>query len=247
MISPSESLGAKTDGSPALIGTSSRLLGEDIRGVSRLEFFPLERPDAVKEIEEDTAAALLKDEVSQLDGRLRSQAEQISARVELARGEARTEARIEARREWEKDLEERVAAERSTILDVCEEFHKERTRYFAGVEGEVVKLALAIAARIMHREATLDPLLLTGVVRVALERLAEDSVAMLRVPVSTVEDWRKAFVAGSEPTLQIVGDERLAAGECVLDTNVGRVELGVGAQLEEIERGFFDLMQRRPA
>jgi flagellar assembly protein FliH len=33
----------------------------------------------------------------------------------------------------------------------------------------------------------------------------------------------------------------------VLDTNVGRVELGVSAQLEEIERGFFDLMQQRPA
>jgi hypothetical protein len=25
------------------------------------------------------------------------------------------------------------------------------------------------------------------------------------------------------------------------------VELGVNAQLEEIERGFFDLMQQRPA
>jgi flagellar assembly protein FliH len=90
-------------------------------------------------------------------------------------------------------------------------------------------------------------LLLTGVVRVALEKLAEGSAAVLRVPVSTVEDWRRALVVGSERTLQIVGDERLAAGECVLDTNVGRVELGVGAQLEEIERGFFDLMQRRPA
>ena len=50
-----------------------------------------------------------------------------------------------------------------------------------------------------------------------------------------------------ESSLQVVRDERLAAGECVLDTNVGRVELGVSAQLEEIERGFFDLMQQRPA
>jgi flagellar assembly protein FliH len=33
----------------------------------------------------------------------------------------------------------------------------------------------------------------------------------------------------------------------VIDTNVGTVELGVDAQLQEIERGFFDLMQRRPA
>ena len=33
----------------------------------------------------------------------------------------------------------------------------------------------------------------------------------------------------------------------MLDTNVGKVELGVSAQLEEIEHGFFDLMQQRPA
>ncbi len=43
--------------------------------------------------------------------------------------------------------------------------------------------------------------------------------------------WRAA-----ESLLQIVGDERLSAGECVLETNVGTVELGVSAQLEEIER-----------
>jgi flagellar assembly protein FliH len=59
--------------------------------------------------------------------------------------------------------------------------------------------------------------------------------------------WRKVFVTSPESSLQVVGDERLSAGECVLDTNVGRVELGVSAQLEEIERGFFDLMEQRPA
>jgi flagellar assembly protein FliH len=39
----------------------------------------------------------------------------------------------------------------------------------------------------------------------------------------------------------------MARGECVLETSVGTVELGIEAQLGEIERGFFDLMQKRPA
>jgi flagellar assembly protein FliH len=59
--------------------------------------------------------------------------------------------------------------------------------------------------------------------------------------------WQEVFLEGRESSVQIVADERLGAGECVLDTNVGRVQLGVSAQLEEIERGFFDLMQQRPA
>ena len=75
----------------------------------------------------------------------------------------------------------------------CEQFGRERARYFAGVEAEVVKLALAIAARVLHREAKLDPLLLAGAVRVALEKVAEDSAMVLRVPVEEVEMWRESF------------------------------------------------------
>jgi flagellar assembly protein FliH len=185
----------------------------------------------------------LKEEVAALDGRLRSQAEQMSADMEMARSEARAEARLE----WKQELEGRIVEERMVVLKACEEFVRERARYFAGVEAEVVKLALAIAARVLHREAKLDPLLLTGVVRVALEKVAEDSATVLRVPVGATEMWREVFSMSPESSLQVVGDERLSAGECVLDTNVGRVELGVAAQLEEIERGFFDLLQQRPA
>jgi flagellar assembly protein FliH len=243
MISPSESAGAKVTSRGAVAGMPVRLLGGGEREVSRLEFFPLGQPEIAPEVEADGAEVLLKEEVAALDFRLRSQAEQISADMELARYEARAEARLE----WEQELEDRIVGERKVVLKACEEFVRERTRYFAGVEAEVVKLALAIAARVLHREAKLDPLLLTGVVRVALEKVAEDSAMVLRVPVGAIEMWRKAFVTSPESSLQVVGDERLSAGECVLDTSVGRVELGVSAQLEEIERGFFDLMQQRPA
>jgi flagellar assembly protein FliH len=57
--------------------------------------------------------------------------------------------------------------------------------------------------------------------------------------------WRGLF--GSEAGVTLMGDERMELGECVLETSVGRVELGVSAQLEEIEKGFFDLLQHRPA
>ena len=242
MISPSENAGAMTRRS-GVGGIPVRLLGEDRREVSRLEFLPLGQPEVVAEVATDETEVLLKEEVAALDGRLRSQAEQMAAQMEVARSEARAEARLE----WEQELQEGIVAERKAVLKACEEFVRGRARYFAGVEAEVVKLALAIAARVLHREAKIDPLLLTGVVRVALEKVADDSATVLRVPVGAVEMWREAFVTSPESSLQIVGDERLAAGECVLDTNVGRVELGVSAQLEEIERGFFDLMQRRPA
>jgi flagellar assembly protein FliH len=243
MISRSENREVKAAGRGAVVGMPVRLLGAGVREVSRLEFFPLGQPEIVREVEADEAEVLLKEEVAELDGRLRSQAEQRAVDVEMARNEARAEARLQ----WEQELEDRIAAERGAVLKACEEFVRARARYFAAVEAEVVKLALAIAARVLHREAKLDPLLLTGVVRVALEKVAEDSATVLRVPVGALEMWREVFVTRTESSPQVVGDERLGPGECVLDTNVGRIELGVSAQLEEIERGFFDLMQQRPA
>ncbi|WP_433964235.1 FliH/SctL family protein [Tunturiibacter gelidiferens] len=237
MISPSENAGADA-GRSAGMQLPERLMKSGARSVSRLEFYPLDRPEPVEEVvvEEKIADAqtLLKEEEA-LDGELGSQAEQMSAQVETARSEAM----IEARLLWEAELEERIATERSRLKKVEEGFLQERTRYFAGVEGEVVRLALAIAARVLHREAKLDPLLLKGVVRVALEKVAKDSTVVLRVPVGEVEMWHGVFAANQESALKLVGDERLGDGECVLETNVGRVELGVSAQLEEIERGFL--------
>ncbi len=56
--------------------------------------------------------------------------------------------------------------------ELVESLAQERDRYLHAVEHEVVKLALAVAARILRREAQMDPLLLTGAVRVALGQLS---------------------------------------------------------------------------
>jgi flagellar assembly protein FliH len=224
-----------------------RLMKPGAKRVSRLEFYPLDRPAPAIESEQggEIAIAGASPQVEEVldEPRQQSQAEEMLERVE----KARREATVEARRLWQGELDEKISEERSRLQRFEEEFRQQRTRYFAGVESEIVRLALAIAARVLHREAELDPLLLTGVVKVALERVAQDSSVVLRVPPSEVEKWKNVFAANEESTLKLVGDERLGAGECLLETNVGRVELGVSAQLEEIERGFFDLLQQRPA
>jgi flagellar assembly protein FliH len=245
MISPSESAGIG-DGRTTAVGFPERLMKPGARSVSRLEFYPLDRPEPVAEIvAEDKVvdAEGSRQEAKAQEEELRSQEEQTSEQVERTRSEAVAEARLL----WEAEVEERITLERSQLQKIEEEFRQERTRYFSGVEGEVVRLALAIAARVLHREVKLDPLLLTAVVRVALEKVAKDSAVVIRVPVGEVEMWQGVFAAHQDSAIKLVGDERLEAGECVLETNVGRVELGVSAQLEEIERGFFDLMQQRPA
>ena len=215
------------------------------KGVARLEFEAVDNADAAigRPGPAVDMTARLKQEITALEGELQQEAEALPAKLD----EARRLARLLARRDWEQETEQRLAEERAMVLKACDEFARERTRYFAAVEAQVVKLALAIAARVLHREARMDPLLLSGAVRVALEKVEEESETRLRVPVNEVAMWSAEFEANGPGAVRVIADEGMARGECVLETSVGTVELGIEAQLGEIERGFFDLMRRRPA
>jgi flagellar assembly protein FliH len=125
---------------------------------------------------------------------------------------------------------------------LLESFTQERNRYLEKVEHEVVQLALAIAARILRREAQMDPLLLTGAVRVALGQLSGSTKARLLVPEAELDLWTEAIALlpnlAVKPT--VAASEGMRLGDCVIETDLGSVDLGIRAQLGEIERGFFD-------
>jgi flagellar assembly protein FliH len=125
---------------------------------------------------------------------------------------------------------------------LIESFIQERDRYLRAVEHEVVNLALAVAARILRREAQMDPLLLTGAVRVALGQLSGSTQVRLRVPVAELDLWTEAIALVPNLAVKpvVIAGEGMRLGDCVIETDLGSVDLGIRAQLGEIERGFFD-------
>lgn len=128
------------------------------------------------------------------------------------------------------------------IAALITRFTQQRDHYMQAVEHEVVKLALAISARILRREAQMDPLLLTGAVRVALGQLVGATEARLVVPGAELDLWSDAMAhlpnLPIRPTVQ--SGEGMRPGECMLETGLGSVDLGIQSQLAEIGRGFFD-------
>jgi flagellar assembly protein FliH len=131
---------------------------------------------------------------------------------------------------------------REQVAAQVQAFLVERDRYLEEVEHEVVQLALAVAARVLRREAQMDPLLLTGAVRVALGQLSKTTKVRLQVPAPELELWKDAI--SHIPNLPLkpdltVGDD-LRLGDCRIETELGSVDLGIRAQLGEIEHGFFD-------
>jgi flagellar assembly protein FliH len=128
------------------------------------------------------------------------------------------------------------------VAGLIESFAQERDRYLQAVEQEVVKLALGIAARILRREAQMDPLLLTGAVRVALGQLSGSTEVRLRVPSAELDLWTDviALLPNLSPKPAVVAGEGMRLGDCAIETTLGSVDLGIRSQLGEIERGFFD-------
>ena len=221
------------------------LSSSNLKDVARLEYESIDPCEGSVQVESDSKG---KGVHVALEAEILALREQLQSCVDHA-GQLEAKQREElanVTRERDETLEERIRQERGQLAKTLNEFDRERNRYFAEIEGEVVKLALAIAARILYREVMLDPLLLKGVVRVALDQVAERSTAHLRVSATDLESWREVSASEKGVFPDVIVDEHLAAGECVIETTAGKVELGVAAQLQEIERSFFDLVHKRP-
>jgi len=160
-------------------------------------------------------------------------------------------ARLEAVAETEARLiteyEARATAEADKIREALDLFQVERKEYFTRVESDVVHLALAISAKILHREAQVDPMLVAALVRVAIDKLHDGSSVSVRVSPAEAAKWR-AFLANplNGSTIEVVEDAHLTAIDCILETELGSANFSIDAQMKEVEQGFFDLLAQRP-
>ncbi|HEX3435913.1 MAG TPA: FliH/SctL family protein [Pseudacidobacterium sp.] len=209
------------------------------------QLFAIDKPEGMPMPDESSKEELQRQarRIQELEQQIADQMRQHAEQIESARQEA-----FESGRNAESGL--RVSA-LNKIADALgsslNDFRNARDSYLSLVEREVVRLALSIAARILHREAQMDPLLLSGAVRVALGQLSETTEVRLRVPAEEYELWSEMVHLMPNLPLRphLVSDDSLHAGECSLETSLGSVELGVKSQLAEIERGFFDILERK--
>jgi flagellar assembly protein FliH len=172
----------------------------------------------------------------------------VEARIRAAAECARQEAQAETEQRMHTEVQLELERVRGEIDVALAEFVQQRQRYFENVEEEIVSLALSIARKILHREAQIDPLLLVGLVHVALEKLDSSTRVRLRVNPARMPSWERHFREGAKgnPVPELVADPAVEPGGCLLETNVGTTTIGLETHLKEIEQGFFDLLAQRP-
>jgi flagellar assembly protein FliH len=168
--------------------------------------------------------------------------QELANRLDLARAEAVASTENRLRHEFEV----RARAEAAKIAAAVQCFERERKEYFARVESEVVKLALSIAAKILHREAQVDPTLVAALVQIAVGQLRDGSAVSLRVRPEEAARWRAHMASVQKVELTVIEDPEVELDDCILGTELGSANFSIAAQLKEVEQGFLDVLAQRP-
>jgi flagellar assembly protein FliH len=171
-------------------------------------------------------------------------AEILAQREAAAREVGRREGEAQGRAAGEQHL----AEIRESVSAALAGFARDRVQYYRQVETEVVQLALAVARKILRREAQVDTLLLAAMVRITLEKMESRTKVVVRVNPEQAADWRGYFTHHMEASQMpdVVEDPAMHSDHCVLQTALGTTEVGVEVQLKEIEQGLLDLLAKRP-
>jgi flagellar assembly protein FliH len=140
-----------------------------------------------------------------------------------------------------------VEAMQMRLARTIEDFAGARLRYRREAEQDVVALALVVARRILHRELTVAPEALLGLVKAALDKMEAREVQQVRVSREDAVMVRQFFEQMGPPHwVEVIADSSLERGGVIIESSRGLLDASVDTQLSEIERGFADLVRGTP-
>jgi len=153
-------------------------------------------------------------------------------------------------REGEVAGRNRAAAEVQPVVEKLarsvEELALLRPRLRREAEGDMLRLALAVARRVLRRELAVDPDALHGLALAALEKIAGQEIQRVKVHASMAPQIRALLEkSAARGRVEVVADAAAAPGALVFETERGNLDASVETQLEEIERGLTDRLRQR--
>jgi flagellar assembly protein FliH len=174
-------------------------------------------------------------------GRRARSGDNIEEKIRAAHQQGIQEGQAAVRQEMGGQLE----AMNARMARAIEEMSGMRQRFRHEAEEDVVALALAIARRILHRELTMAPDALLGLVKAALEKIEAREVHRVRIrpeDAPMVKEFLQKM--GLPQKVEVISDPGLERGAAILDSSRGALDASVETQLAEIERGLADLVRR---
>ena len=184
--------------------------------------------------------------------RVRDEIKALEARRDEVRDAARREGleqgRADAAEAAARAERERVAVEASGVIDLLHQaaagLEAKRAELAAAAERDLIRLALAVAAKIVKAAVAGGRPVAQENLRRAIEltaRRAEVKVLLNMKDMARIEEFLPELRRQFSDLHQIVleGDASVAPGGVLVQSREGSVDATIAAQLEEIERGLL--------
>lgn len=174
-----------------------------------------------------------KKEAETILGQANKQAKEIER---IAKEQGLAQARIETNLELNKAVDT-INKDMSKSL---EELAFLQQQIASHMEQEMLKLSIEIAKKVVHRELTTDREVILSLVRVALARLHNRTVASVRLNPTDYQ----YVIANSErisggKTIELAPDPTITRGGCIIETDFGSIDARIEQQFAEIERSLL--------
>ncbi len=131
----------------------------------------------------------------------------------------------------------RVHEALAALADEAQRLVGARAALLAGAEHDVIRLAVALAQRIVGAELRQRPEVLLAAAREGISVLSESDRYVIRLASGPSEESLASFRAGlvaKYPRSEVIVDERLAPFTCIVENEHGRVDESIGARMSAV-------------
>jgi flagellar assembly protein FliH len=221
---------------------SSRILRGEAKGIEALQWHSVERETGLFapafDGSQSQSSGSAIDNAQLLELRLAEMEKEMVRRSEAARMAGFREGEAAGAAGANASIEPVIQQLTRTIQDLA----AYRSRFRKEAEQDLVKLSIAIARKILHRELAIDANAILALVRVVLESIDAREVHRVRLHPADAVVVEKFFAAiGAPQQLVVSADAALERGAAIFETARGNLDASIQTQLAEIERGFADL------
>lgn len=139
--------------------------------------------------------------------------------------------------------EQKIEAVMRRYSESILELGKLRPSLYSQVEREVVKLAVEVAKKIVHREIQVDKDIIQTLVRVALSHVAEKSAVTIHLnPMdhNHLLALRDELSQAEGRDIALLADKSIERGGCLIQTECGDIDARIEEKFREVEQSFFE-------
>jgi flagellar biosynthesis/type III secretory pathway protein FliH len=160
-------------------------------------------------------------------------------RIQAIEREAFAKGYAEGERAGEAAAASRIEAMLKRLATTIDEVGALRAGAMRRAEREIVRLALAMAERVLRRELDVDRELLVVMARVAIDRLGQNVVATVHLNPADCEAAMRHRDPEHANAIEIVADVNVPRGGCLVRSAFGSIDAGIDSQMRELSRALL--------